>query len=157
MLIGIVPTEPHTGYGYIKNGSHISGQIYGVKTFKEKPDLLVAKQYLEEGGYLWNSGMFIAKCSVLLQEIKTTLPDLYARLQTIKESGFDPTILDAEFRGKNDMRERRQTISVGLIDMGYIEMAKDFIDQFIEDDEKIAEFEQKVIDHLLQTLEEKTQ
>lgn len=97
VLIGIVPTEPHTGYGYINNGSHLSGQIYEVKSFNEKPSLLVAKQYLQTGGYLWNSGMFIAKCSVILQEIHTHLPDLYSRLQAIKESGFNPQILRAEF------------------------------------------------------------
>jgi mannose-1-phosphate guanylyltransferase len=97
VLIGIVPTEPHTGYGYIKNGSQLSGQIYEVKSFKEKPTLNVAKQYLQEGGYLWNSGMFIAKCSVLLQEIHTNLPDLYSRLLAIKKSGFDPKILQSEF------------------------------------------------------------
>ncbi|MHA1646865.1 MAG: mannose-1-phosphate guanylyltransferase, partial [Promethearchaeota archaeon] len=125
VLIGIKPTEPHTGYGYIKNGTLIEPPsqkinetaIFDVDSFKEKPDLETAQQYLKSSDYTWNSGMFIAKCSVLLKEIKTYLPDLSEILDKIKESNFDPEILATEFA-------KSQKIS---IDYGVMEKSKNTV------------------------------
>ncbi|BFM16514.1 mannose-1-phosphate guanyltransferase [Maricurvus nonylphenolicus] len=64
---GVVPTSPETGYGYIKRGELV-GEGYRVDAFIEKPNLDLAKEYLEEG-YLWNSGMFVFKASVFLREL----------------------------------------------------------------------------------------
>lgn len=71
VTFGIIPRSPHTGYGYIKyNGNN-------VEAFKEKPDLQTATAYLEQGGYLWNSGMFMFQAGVLLQEIQKYRSDIY--------------------------------------------------------------------------------
>ncbi|MDE6004669.1 MAG: mannose-1-phosphate guanylyltransferase [Oscillospiraceae bacterium] len=84
ITLGIMPTYPETGYGYIKylRGSSQDG-VYGVECFVEKPDLETAKKYLRSREYLWNSGMFIWKASSILNNIKKYMPDLYTGLQPI--------------------------------------------------------------------------
>lgn len=77
VTFGIVPTSPETGYGYIKTGEVLSntGQDgYKVAAFVEKPKLELAKEYLTDGGYLWNSGMFMFKASVFINELKNSGP-----------------------------------------------------------------------------------
>ena len=79
VTFGIVPTEPHTGYGYIKRGSEISSNSnhYNVSEFVEKPDVDIAKGYVESGDYYWNSGMFVFKANTYLAELKKFRPDIY--------------------------------------------------------------------------------
>ena len=77
VTFGIVPSEPHTGYGYIEAGDALQG-AYSVASFKEKPDLATAAEYLGHGGYYWNSGMFLFKASRYLQELKAHRPDIAA-------------------------------------------------------------------------------
>ena len=71
--IGISPTEPAIGFGYIKRGAELlvegAREAALVESFVEKPDLETAKAYFADRGYLWNAGMFIAKASVLLDEL----------------------------------------------------------------------------------------
>lgn len=69
VLIGITPDSPHTGYGYIEQGEKIFDSFYNVQKFKEKPNLKTAMEYLKAETFSWNSGLFIAKTSVLLKEI----------------------------------------------------------------------------------------
>ncbi|UYP47956.1 hypothetical protein NEF87_004241 [Candidatus Lokiarchaeum ossiferum] len=88
VLIGINPTEPHTGYGYIEEGNKIIDNFYSVSSFKEKPSLDLAKHYLKQGTFSWNSGMFIAKCSVLLKEFKKYLPSMYESFQTMDDQDY---------------------------------------------------------------------
>ena len=77
ITIGINPTHPETGYGYIQNGDLIGKigdqKIFKVKTFAEKPNLDTAKRFIESKDFFWNSGMFIWRASVLLQEIENHL------------------------------------------------------------------------------------
>ena len=89
VTIGIVPTRAHTGYGYIKTRSS-RAQVRRVERFVEKPDQKTAEKYLRHGGYLWNSGMFVWKAGVILEEIKAYLPDLYRRLKKMKSDVIDP-------------------------------------------------------------------
>ncbi len=120
VLIGIKPTFPHTGYGYIQQGDIIEDEkikIYKIKEFKEKPDLKTAESYLKEGNYLWNSGMFISKVSVMLEAIEKHMPLLYKALIKIKESNFDENILKKEF-------EKLESIS---IDYGIMEKAENTV------------------------------
>ena len=87
VTIGITPNYPETGYGYIRRNSTEAGHSsFAVEAFVEKPDLEKAKAYLEDGNYLWNSGMFVWKLSTLLKSIKNFLPDTFNKLSTIKES-----------------------------------------------------------------------
>jgi mannose-1-phosphate guanylyltransferase len=84
VTIGIPPTHPNTGYGYIKRGQSLSGRTYQVDRFYEKPNLERAERYLEEGGYSWNSGMFIWRASVVLEAFKAYLPAMYSGLVAIR-------------------------------------------------------------------------
>jgi mannose-1-phosphate guanylyltransferase/mannose-6-phosphate isomerase len=73
---GIVPTDANTGYGYIKaSKEHIDG-AYKVEEFVEKPDLETTQSYLEQGNYLWNSGMFVFKATTLIDELTTHSLDI---------------------------------------------------------------------------------
>ncbi|EIV8652514.1 mannose-1-phosphate guanylyltransferase/mannose-6-phosphate isomerase [Vibrio parahaemolyticus] len=77
VTFGIVPTKPETGYGYIRRGDKLSQhEAYSVDAFVEKPNLSVAKQYLNDGGYYWNSGMFMFKASRYLEELEKFRPDI---------------------------------------------------------------------------------
>jgi len=74
--IGIKPSRPETGYGYIQIDSTTKGPVYPVKTFAEKPDLPTAEAFLASGDFLWNSGMFIWKASTIMAEFETHLPNI---------------------------------------------------------------------------------
>ena len=78
VTFGIVPTEAHTGYGYIKSGAELENGGFAVAEFVEKPDLATAQTYLDGKQHFWNSGMFMFKASVYLNEIKQHNPDIFA-------------------------------------------------------------------------------
>ena len=59
VTIGIKPSRPETGYGYVEAKEAVEGEICGVRAFKEKPDLATAEQYLRAGNFLWNAGIFV--------------------------------------------------------------------------------------------------
>ena len=76
VTFGIVPSEAHTGYGYIKIGDK-DGSGFVVDKFVEKPSSDVARDYIESSSYLWNSGMFLFKASRYLEELEKFRPDIY--------------------------------------------------------------------------------
>lgn len=86
---GIVPTKPETGYGYIRQGQVISGHIslHRVAAFVEKPDANTAAGYLSSGEYLWNSGMFVLRASVWLEELARNRPDILSACETAYRQG----------------------------------------------------------------------
>jgi mannose-1-phosphate guanylyltransferase len=85
VTIGITPTRPETGYGYIQIDERlVTDNIYKVYTFAEKPNYATAVRFLESGDFLWNSGMFIWRADSILDQIKIFLPDLYEGLEEIR-------------------------------------------------------------------------
>ncbi len=76
VTFGIVPTDANTGYGYIKSSKNNADGAHKVEEFVEKPDLKTAESYLEQGNYLWNSGMFMFKADTLINELTTHSPDI---------------------------------------------------------------------------------
>jgi len=90
ITIGIIPTRPETGYGYLQRGSaqsEIEGvKVYEIKQFVEKPDQKDALQYLKTGEYFWNGGIFIFTPKTILEEIQFHLPDIYEGLLKIEQS-----------------------------------------------------------------------
>lgn len=76
VTFGIVPTKAETGYGYIRRGSSLNENSFEVAEFVEKPDFPTAQQYVDSGDYYWNSGMFMFKASVYLQELEAYFPDM---------------------------------------------------------------------------------
>lgn len=113
VTLGITPTKPETGFGYIqfdpdkeidieveKNGKSFVEKIYEVKTFAEKPNIEVAKAFLESGDFLWNSGMFIFRTDTMIHEIQRYMPDLFeslARLSSNILSNDFPRLLEFEY------------------------------------------------------------
>ena len=100
VTLGINPTKPETGYGYIQfdgDDSHavsleshdkrsIGDTVYKVKTFAEKPNLETAKAFMESGDFLWNSGMFIFRVDTMIREIKDKLPELNEALKKLEKN-----------------------------------------------------------------------
>lgn len=87
VTIGIIPTRPETGYGYIQiDDSIVSDNIHKVLTFAEKPNYATAVRFLESGDFLWNSGMFIWRIDAILDEIKNHMPELHQGLETLKKN-----------------------------------------------------------------------
>lgn len=131
VTLGIHPTKPETGYGYIqydadkvkeveleKNGESTFEKVFKVKTFAEKPNPEVAKAFLESGDFLWNSGMFIFRTDTMIEEIKNHMPDLnesLERLSKILLSNDYPKQLETEY-------SKLKSIS---IDYGVMEKSKD--------------------------------
>jgi mannose-1-phosphate guanylyltransferase/mannose-6-phosphate isomerase len=76
MTFGVVPTAPETGYGYIKCGSALADDLFQLERFVEKPDAETARDYLESGGYLWNSGMFLLRAQSYLDELANRAPEI---------------------------------------------------------------------------------
>ena len=85
VTLGIVPEHIETGYGYIKLGNRVNDYdiIYNVDRFVEKPNYETAKEYCSSGNYLWNSGMFVWKNSIMLDSFKTYMPELYNSIEKI--------------------------------------------------------------------------
>ena len=77
VTIGIKPTYPATGYGYVRLGDRKASQIYMLDKFVEKPDLYNASRYMDAGEYYWNSGMFVWKVSTIIDLYKKYLPGMY--------------------------------------------------------------------------------
>jgi mannose-1-phosphate guanylyltransferase len=86
ITIGIEPTHPETGYGYIQTGAEIQKGVREVKSFAEKPNFDTAVRFLESGEFVWNSGMFIWKAETILKNIKAYIPDLYDNLMELKKA-----------------------------------------------------------------------
>lgn len=76
VVFGIVPTHPETGFGYIQMGQSLDGKAFGLAGFVEKPDEKTARNYLETGSYLWNSGMFLFTAGAYLSELEKFRPDI---------------------------------------------------------------------------------
>ncbi|MBP9748777.1 mannose-1-phosphate guanylyltransferase, partial [Patescibacteria group bacterium] len=93
-LIGVRPTYPETGYGYIRMGDVVArsagkqgeDEVFSVRGFVEKPDLKTAKRYLASWDYLWNPTLLVARAATLLDCYARHLPEMYGQLMTIKNA-----------------------------------------------------------------------
>jgi mannose-1-phosphate guanylyltransferase len=83
LTIGIRPTRPETGYGYLRRGAAREGGAWAVEAFVEKPDGPTAARYLQDSAYSWNAGIFVFRADAILAAIERHLPALHAGLQTI--------------------------------------------------------------------------
>lgn len=106
VLFGITPDVPHTGYGYIRRGSPARAdgiEAYDVDAFVEKPDLETAKVYLANGGYYWNSGIFVLPVAAFIEELKHLVPDIVEHVTASLENSHKDLAfrrLDAEAFGQ---------------------------------------------------------
>ncbi len=94
VTFGVVPDAPETGYGYIKASTELEkGKVFNVEKFVEKPDTDTAQAYLNEGNYYWNSGMFMFKASIYLQELKLHNKEMY----DCSEKSLNSATVDMDF------------------------------------------------------------
>jgi len=119
VTIGISPRGPETGYGYIEAGTMLDKQsgVYEVQSFHEKPDVQTAMEFIAKGRFFWNSGMFIVKAAVMLNEIAEHLPGIYELLMDIRDAlGTDQeqTVIEEAYR-------KMEAVS---IDYGVIEKSR---------------------------------
>ncbi|MDZ7681763.1 MAG: mannose-1-phosphate guanylyltransferase [Fodinibius sp.] len=89
VTIGVKPDHPETGYGYIEFNSdstetHGGHEVKKVSQFREKPDLETAKQFLDAGNFLWNSGMFVWQASTILNQFQEHLPSVYSQVEKLR-------------------------------------------------------------------------
>lgn len=124
ILWGVVPTRPASELGYIQSGEELEEvngiPLFGVKGFKEKPNVATAQAYIATGKYFWNHGYFSQKVSVMLQAIEQHMPELYQGLLAIRDVyGTEEyqAVLQREF-------ERFESVP---IDIGVVEKAKNII------------------------------
>lgn len=119
VTLGIAPTGPEIGYGYIHRGRPTVGQYQGqtayrVNQFLEKPTLPTARQFIESGDYYWNSGMFVWQTDTFLRELQSHMADLTARLQDLRPPLFDdvsPAAVEAVWQ-----QVRAESIDFGLME-----------------------------------------
>ena len=88
VTLGIKPTKPETGYGYIEAAENKENMDVKVLSFKEKPDLETAEKYLKAGNYFWNSGMFMFSIKTMQEEFKTFVPEIVE----IEDKGYEYTV-----------------------------------------------------------------
>ena len=118
VTLGIEPTYAATGYGYIRYDRSKEDSSYRVLEFHEKPDAATAMEYIKSGDYVWNSGIFVWKASVILQLLEKLLPEVYKPLYRIGEAMGTPD-------EKRAIAEIYPTIPSVSIDYGVMEKAKD--------------------------------
>ena len=117
VTFGITPTRPETGFGYIKAGRSLGDGSYNVSRFVEKPDLKTARSYLREGGFYWNSGMFLFRAKDMLEELKRYMPATFKAFDSISKS----------LNGKGEekaLREAYSCVEEESIDYGIMERTK---------------------------------
>ena len=122
VTLGITPGFPATGYGYIERGPWLMNAdgfaVYRVAAFREKPDLVTAKQFMVEGQHSWNSGMFVWKVDRFLDELSRTMPEFYRQLMRI-----DVTIGTSEYA--STLLEVWPQVQPQTVDYGVMEKARD--------------------------------
>ena len=102
VTFGIFPNKPETEYGYIEVNNNLSNDYFDIKSFTEKPNEKNAKKYIQLGNYLWNTGMFMFKASVYLNELKKFEPEIF---KCCKNS------FRTEYRDNNFIRLNNDTFS----------------------------------------------
>ena len=107
VTIGITPTEPSVGFGYIKAGDRIEGSETAreVAKFVEKPNIEKAKRYVESGKYLWNAGMFIAPAKLLLEQLAKSEPQLHAAIIQMADAWDTPARAEVVGRIWNGLKK----------------------------------------------------
>ena len=117
VTIGIKPTEPNTGYGYIEAGRKLGAGFWNAKRFVEKPDLATAKKYVANGRYRWNAGMFVWSVKAVSEALTAHMPELFCQLQTLRPA-IDTPRFDLALRR---LYPKLQRVS---IDYGLMEKAR---------------------------------
>ncbi len=146
VTFGIKPEYPETGYGYIEAGETAGDMIFNVNSFREKPDFLTAQKYIKDGTYYWNSGMFLFKAGVFLDELKKYSPEIFekslaAHKNSEVENKAQKIPYDCMMQIKSDsidyaVMEKSDNVYVVASELGWTDLGSyDAIYDIIEKDE----------------------
>lgn len=116
VTLGIQPTRPDTGYGYIQYFPDEKSEIKKVKTFTEKPGIDLAEVFYKSGDFLWNAGIFIWKAQTILKSFREHLPEMYDSFGSI------PGLISSD-KGKEKIKKMYSTVQFISIDNGIMEKA----------------------------------
>jgi len=116
VTVGITPTAPETGFGYLRRGDPLTDDAYRVEEFAEKPALDVARRYLADGRYLWNASMFVWRTAAFLDELQRQQPELRAGLDRIAADWDTP-------RQESTLGQVWPTLPSVTVDVGIMEDA----------------------------------
>ncbi len=148
VTFGVVPTSPHTGYGYLARGEDLPG--YGVASrvteFKEKPDLATAEQYLASGKYWWNAGMFVWRASTLLEQLRVLLPVTHAKVLELADHperlaeiypalvkiSVDYAVMEPVSRGEGSAHVVAVALDIDWADVGSFQALHEVLDRDAE-------------------------
>lgn len=134
VTLGVVPTSPHTGYGYLHRDEPVPGRegVFRLAEFKEKPHLELAEQYLESGEYWWNAGMFVFRAATLLEQLRVLTPDTHRTISrivaepdtlgelfpTLPKNSFDYAVMEPVSQGATDAEVLAVALDVDWRDVG---------------------------------------
>lgn len=135
VTLGVVPTSPHTGYGYLQRGESLGGSACRVAHFKEKPPFDVATRYVESGQYWWNSGMFVWRAATFLKQVATLEPQVHEGVlalaaeperlaelfPTLRKTSVDFAIMEPVARGETDAEVVAVALPIQWRDVGGFE------------------------------------
>lgn len=143
VTLGIAAETPETGYGYVRRGAALPAAGFKVDAFVEKPDLATAKDYVADGNYFWNAGIFVFKAAAMLEEFRAHAPEILEKAVAAYETGTSDGIwhlLDADYFGacpedsidyaimeKTDRAAVVGPVSVGWNDIGSWAAVRDVI------------------------------
>ena len=151
VTLGIEPTYAHTGYGYIKRSeplpaSTAEAPAYAVERFLEKPNRHTAEEFLLEGGYYWNGGIFVASVAVWLAELERQTPEIYTRLERIGAAMDTPdaeAVLEREWADMPSISvdyavmEHAQRVAVVPLQAGWNDVGSwDALETILEQDDR---------------------
>lgn len=131
LTMGIKPNRPETGYGYIQIADPVGENFYKVKTFTEKPELELAKVFVESGEFYWNSGLFMWNVNTILKSVEDLLPEVAARLVPGKDVYGTPDekrFIDENFPACPNVSvdfgimEKADNVCVSLGDFGWSDL-----------------------------------
>ncbi len=136
MTVGIHPTEPNTGYGYLRLGEELEDEVLRVEEFVEKPDLPRAEEFLRAGNYIWNASMFVWRTDVFRRELEAAAPDIagvtFANYETMPSISIDYALMEkaprvATIRGDfdwSDVGSFEQLERVGVVIPEWVRAAR---------------------------------
>lgn len=143
VTLGIVPTSPHTGYGYLHRAEALAGfeGVHRLSSFKEKPAPDVAQEYLDSGEYWWNAGMFVWRAATLLEQLDALLPDTAQKVRrivaepgsidevfpTLEKTSVDYAVMEPVSQGRTAVTVVAVGLDVSWRDVGgYVALAEEF-------------------------------
>lgn len=146
VAVGVMPTSPHTGYGYIERQKLIKQSngfdIYQVKRFVEKPNKETAQEYLAKGSFYWNPGYFIWQVGYFLDQIKKFMPEVYKGVMAIKDGAKASEIFHnfPDIPIDTAVMEKTEKMTVIPADLGWSDVGSwDAIDEVIEQSKRSSE------------------